>query len=227
MDRLLLLCVVIAVTPASFLLVLVILIGLGSDPLSIGSVADWVSSLATIFATIVALKALNSWKLEKRLSHDSKIIEKLNQLKKDTQDYSLVVNYIRIEHYQKNLPSFPERTHILSTPYWERYISINAQATAIDELLKEEIFPLKESLNIDSSLLVELCRLLGECTLSLDRYINEYDANKEHWPKNIAIINPGEIHSLYNVEDSSLDGKIVSDIDSEIRKIKRYLSSRY
>ena len=75
MDRLLLFCIALAVTPATVLLFFVLTIGLGIEKtfVEFGKISDWVSTIISSVTAIIAIFAYQSWSRSLAASWDREV----------------------------------------------------------------------------------------------------------------------------------------------------------
>ena len=101
MDRLLLFCVAMAVTPATILLFFIILIATNSDlaEIDVAAIGSWVGAIATIGATIFAGYALKQWKSsitgEREFEKDLNSETLIRELQSCANTYANIVNTTR------------------------------------------------------------------------------------------------------------------------------------
>lgn len=163
MDRLLLFCIVLAVTPASILLFLILMIGMGIEEsfLQLGKLSEWLSAIATSITALIAFFAYNSWKGNLSASWDRDVKLKLqSELYKIAsfsseimQNYNIIENYIvDLRHYHSETdanpppPPYPDNTSVdfLKNSNLEEKCKFNSaskelqrKANELDELCRD------------------------------------------------------------------------------------------
>ncbi|WP_370293353.1 hypothetical protein [Thalassolituus sp.] len=101
MDRLLLFCIVMAATPATVLLLFIILLATNSDlvKIDVAAIGSWIGAIATIGATIFAGYALKQWKSsvtgEREFETDLNSETLIRKLQSYANTYADIVNTTR------------------------------------------------------------------------------------------------------------------------------------
>lgn len=166
MDRLLLICVVVAITPASILLLLVITIGLGIEDtfLQIGKVSDWVNTIISSATLFIAYRAYTSWKEQlstpRKIELESEIIETLHLLSDEiknasyTFDSVILNGYYWIKHQPSSIPDeITTRYRDEANKFLEKYNNANHSIGLLRKKLKESHPAYKPTYNLEENLL--------------------------------------------------------------------------
>lgn len=156
MDRLLLFCIVLAVTPASVLLFFILMIGLGIEEsfLQLGKLSDWFSATATSITAIIAFFAYNSWRVNLSASWDREVKLKLqselymiaSHSNEIMHNYNIIEDCIvTLRHHQRDQdatpppPPYPERSSIyyLKNLHLEEKCKFNSASENLQKKAKE------------------------------------------------------------------------------------------
>jgi len=197
MDRLLLFCIVLAVTPASILLFLILMIGMGIEEsfLQLGKLSEWLSAIATSITALIAFFAYNSWKGNLSASWDRDVKLKLQSELYKIASFSseIMQNYNTIEDCIITLRhhNWEEGTTPPPPPYPEMCSIDYLKNLHLEEKCKFN--SASENLQIKARELDELCRDFVKDNNNIIRSIEIFTissiVNKGRLPESIKAFN--------------------------------------
>lgn len=218
MDRLLLFCVAMAITPATILLLFIILIATNSDlaEIDIAAIGSWVSAIATIGATVFAGYALTQWKSsitgKKEFDIDLESEALIRKVQDLANSYAIVINtpkYSALKSEDNNVKKIWG-----SIPFTDESATLMKNARKLQGAEKgSSIIHRSQPKKSTSDEIIELCSILTNSTIRLKYHLEYPNSN----PNRLNLENVNSYKKLHDKDAFAHEvidgGKVVNRIN--------------